>query len=503
MNTQGRLPLIYDRGQSGRRGVMPPAADAAERRSALAGIPKALRRTAPAPLPEVSELDTVRHFTRLSQRNYSIDGQMYPLGSCTMKYNPKFNDRMASLPGFSELHPMQEDADIQGMLGVYWHLQELLKHVLGLPGVTLAPAAGAQGEFAGMATIRAYHKAHSPHRDVVLVPDQAHGTNPASAVLAGFGVREIKSGPDGRVSMENLKAAIDDRTAAIMLTNPNTCGIFEKDILEISTVLHEAGALLYYDGANLNAIVGRARPGDMGFDAVHMNLHKTFSTPHGGGGPGAGPVGVSEKLVPYLPDPRITRNRDGSYHLSAPGESADSIGKMMAFHGNAGVLVRALAYGWMQGGKGLRDVANLATLNANYVLAKLDPETYEQPYAKPCKHEALVTVRHAMKDHGIKAFDVAKRLLDLGFHAPTMYFPLVVPECLLIEPTETESKETLDQFIAAMNRIAREIKESPDLLHAAPTTTPTGRLNEADAARKLSVCCDWTFEPVPEVAAKG
>ncbi len=485
------LPLISDRSRPGRRGVLPPSASASSRAAAKAALPESMRRRGDLHLPEVSELDAVRHFTRLSQRNYSIDGQMYPLGSCTMKYNPKINDRVASFPGIADLHPLQQDADAQGMLAVFWHLQEVLKKVLGLPGVTLAPAAGAQGEFTGMAVIRAYHRRHSPHRDTVLIPDQAHGTNPASAVLAGFKVREIKSGADGRVSVANLKAAIDDRTAAIMLTNPNTCGIFESDILEIARLMHEAGALLYYDGANLNAIVGRARPGDMGFDCVHMNLHKTFSTPHGGGGPGAGPVAVSARLVPFLPDPRVVREGDGTFRMGRAGEFPDAIGRVMGFHGNAGVLVRALAYAWAQGGGGLRDVANYSTLNANYVLAQLDPDIYEEPFGRPCKHEALVTVKRAMKERNIKAFDVAKRLLDLGFHAPTMYFPLVVPECLLIEPTETETKEELDRFVAAMNQIAREVRENPDILRAAPQTTPTGRLDEAEAAKQLNVCCRW------------
>lgn len=491
------LPLVNDISAPGRRGVLPPAATESERRTAREALPSAMRRKAAPALPEVGEMDAVRHFTRLSQLNFSIDGQFYPLGSCTMKYNPKVNDAVASLPGFADLHPMQDEADCQGVLRVFHDLQEGLKKVLGMAGVTLAPAAGAQGEFSGMAVIRAYHRANNTGRDTVIVPDSAHGTNPASGVLAGFKVKEIKSGADGRVSMENLKAAIDDRTAALMLTNPNTAGIFEKDITEIAKVLHEAGALLYYDGANLNAIVGRARPGDMGFDCVHMNLHKTYSTPHGGGGPGAGPVGVVERLVPYLPEPRVIREANGAYRFSRTGEFPGNIGKMMTFHGNAMVLVRALAYEMAQGGKGLWDVASYAVLNANYVLAKLDPEFYEAPFPRPCKHEALVTVRKAMKSQNIKAFDVAKRLLDLGFHAPTIYFPLIVPECLLIEPTETTSKETLDQFIDAMNQIAREARETPDIVRGAPHTTRTGRLDDALAAREINVCCRWdACEPV-------
>lgn len=482
-----KLPLINEISSPGRRGVNPPAAPADERRAAKSSLPARLRRKTAPPLPEVSELDGMRHFTRLSQKNYSIDAQFYPLGSCTMKYNPRINEKVAAMPGFARLHPMQEQADIQGSLRVYHDLQEILKDVLGLGAVTLCPAAGAQGEFAGMAIIQAYHRENNTGRDEVIVPDGAHGTNPASAVLAGFKVREIKSGTDGCVDVNALKAAINDKTAGIMLTNPNTCGLFEKDIREIARLIHAAGGLLYYDGANLNAIVGRARPGDMGFDVVHMNLHKTFSTPHGGGGPGAGPVGVSSRLAKYLPSPHVKKNDDGSYAFYTPEKS---IGKVLAFHGNAGVVVRALSYAMMQGGKGLWDVATYATLNANYILNNLPP-VFERPFGNLCKHEALVTVRRISKERDIKAFDVAKRLLDLGYHAPTIYFPLLVPECLLIEPTETESKETLDQFIAAMNQIGREIDESPDTLRQSPKGLPTGRLDEATAARELNVCCKW------------
>lgn len=482
-----RLPLIEEISRPGRRGVLPPRAPRAEREAALRSLPKNARRRSPAPLPEVSELDTVRHFTRLSQRNYSIDGQFYPLGSCTMKYNPRVNEAAANLHGFSALHPLQEEADVQGILRVYFDLQEILKEVLGMAEVTLAPAAGAQGEFAGMAIIRAWHDNHGTGRDEVLVPDGAHGTNPASAVLAGFKVRVIKSGDDGLVDLDSLKEALGERTAGIMLTNPNTCGLFEKDILEISRLVHDAGGLLYYDGANMNAIVGRARPGDMGFDVVHVNLHKTFSTPHGGGGPGAGPVGVSERLRPYLPRPHVTRRGDGSYTFQDPEKS---IGKLMTFHGNAGVVVRALAYALAQGGEGLRAIADHATLNANYLLNKLPP-VFERPFGDLCKHEALVTIRGLDRERNIKAFDVAKRLLDLGFHAPTIYFPLLVNECFLLEPTETESRETIDRFIEAMEQIANEMDESPDTLRSAPNDLPTGRLDEVAAAKELNVCCRW------------
>lgn len=480
-------PLIGDISRTGRRGVLPPAAPAEERSSATASIPANLRRGSAPALPEVSELEAMRHFTRLSQKNYSIDAQFYPLGSCTMKYNPRINERMAANAGFARLHPMQDDDDTQGMLRIYHDLQEILKQVLGLGAVTLTPAAGAQGEYVGMAVIRAYHRDRNTGRDEVLVPDAAHGTNPASAALAGFKVREVKSGADGRVDLDSLRSALSNKTAAIMLTNPNTCGLFEKDIVEIARLVHEAGGLLYYDGANLNAIVGRARPGDMGFDVVHMNLHKTFSTPHGGGGPGAGPVGVAAHLAEYLPSPHVARTEDGTYNVYTP---AKSMGRVMGMHGNAGVLVRALSYAMMQGGCGLWDVASYATLNANYVLNRL-PAVFERPFGDRCKHEALVTVRRVEKERGVKAFDVAKRLLDLGYHAPTIYFPLLVPECLLIEPTETESKETLDRFIAAMEQIAREIETEPEEIRKSPRELPTGRLDEAAAARELNVCCRW------------
>jgi glycine dehydrogenase subunit 2 len=487
------ISLISDKSRTGRKGASIPAGNAQERAKGRGAIPAHLQRKQTASLPEVSELDAVRHFTRLSQKNFSIDGQFYPLGSCTMKYNPKVNDQVASMAAFTGLHPMQPDSDAQGTLRAMWELQEELKSVLGMAEVTLAPAAGAQGEYVGMAIIRAYHRQRGDtKRNMVLVPDSAHGTNPASAALAGFEVRTVKSGDDGRVDLASLDAALDDTVAGIMLTNPNTCGVFEKDILEISKRVHGAGGLLYYDGANLNAIVGRVRPGDMGFDVIHLNLHKTFSTPHGGGGPGAGAVGVASRLVPFLPDPHVRRTAEGNYRLSI-GERPNSIGRVMNFHGNTGVLLRAQAYTLAQGGQGLWDVASYAVLNANYVLANL-PEEFEVPFDPPCKHEALVSVRKLSRTPGIKAFDVAKRLLDLGFHAPTIYFPLLVPECLLIEPTETESKETLDQFIAAMKQIAHEIQNDPEKLRNAPLTRPTGRLDDARAARELNVCCRWESE---------
>jgi len=482
------VQLVNDLGAPGRRGARLPVGDDAERARGVEAVPAHLRRRTAAPLPEISELEAVRHFTRLSQKNFSIDGQFYPLGSCTMKYNPKVNDQIAAMPAFASLHPMQDEGDCQGTLAAMYALQEYLKQVVGMDAVTLAPAAGAQGEYVGLALVKQYLRAKGDlKRDLVLVPDSAHGTNPASAALAGFQVKTIKSNAAGRVDLDALKAALSDRVACIMLTNPNTCGVFERDILEIARLVHGAGGLLYYDGANLNAIVGRVRPGDMGFDVVHLNLHKTFSTPHGGGGPGASAVGAAARLAPYIPDSLVVKNDDGTYRLT-DRDNPDSMGRVMAFHGNANVLVRALAYTLAQGGQGLWDVASLATLNANYVMANL-PEVFEKPFEAPCKHEALVTVRKAMRTRDVKAFDVAKRLLDLGYHAPTIYFPLLVPECLLIEPTETESKETLDGFIEAMRQIAREIEATPEVLRSAPSTLRTGRLDDAKAAKELNVCC--------------
>jgi glycine dehydrogenase subunit 2 len=484
------LPSIHDISRPGRRGPKLPVASADRRAKARRHLPNHLQRKSALNLPEVSELDTVRHFTRLSQRNYAIDAQFYPLGSCTMKYNPKVNDQIANWPGFAALHPMQDDRDAQGTLRCLALLQSHLETLLGMSGVSLAPAAGAQGEYAGMAIIKAFYeqRGEAEQRRVVLVPDSAHGTNPASAALAGFKVKTIKTDNHGRVDLEALKAALDPSVAGLMLTNPNTCGVFERDIIEIARLVHEAGAQLYYDGANLNAIVGRHRPGDMGFDVVHVNLHKTFSTPHGGGGPGAGPVGVAKHLKPFLPEPHLVQ--DGEGHIRLRTNNEQSIGKLMAFHGNVGVHLRALAYILAQGSDGLKQVAEMAVLNANYVLANL-PDAFEQPFERPCKHEALVSVRKAKKEQGITAFDVAKRLLDLGYHAPTIYFPLLVAECLLIEPTETESKETLDQFIAAMHQIADEMANNPDLLKNAPNDLLLSRLDDVKAAKELNVCCRW------------
>ena len=485
--------LIFERGQAGRRGVsLPPLPAGADPR---AHLPGEYLRTRPAILPEVSELQAVRHYTRLSQKNYSIDTNFYPLGSCTMKYNPKACEAAAAMPEFTGLHPLQDARDAQGTLSILYELQELLGEIVGLPHVSLTPVAGAQGELAGALMIHAWHRERETGRDTILVPDSAHGTNPASATLAGFKVRTVKSGKDGRLDPAALRAELDEKTAALMLTNPNTCGLFEKDILEIAQHVHEAGALLYYDGANLNAIVGRARPGDMGFDVVHLNLHKTFSTPHGGGGPGAGPIAVREDLAPYLPQPLVLKGDDGLCALEQ--NNGRSIGRLHAFAGNIGVLIRAYLFIRMQGSKGLRAISTHSVLNANYLLARLG-KSYEAPYGGPCMHEFVLSLRSEARKLGIKAFDVSKRLLDYGIHPPTNYFPLLVPECLLIEPTENETKETLDRFVVVMEQIREEMMTEPEKLTEAPLTLPWRRLDEARAARQLNVCCAVNPEVDPE-----
>jgi glycine dehydrogenase subunit 2 len=477
--------LIFDKGRPGRRGVeLPPMPEGAE---PMKRLPEAFRRAAPAALPEVSEPQAVRHFAQISQKNFSIETNFYPLGSCTMKYNPKTCEAAAAMPGFTGLHPHQDVGDVQGTLCVLFELKSILAEVVGLPCVSLAPVAGAQGEYAGVAVIRAWQMKHGGEaRDTVLIPDSAHGTNPASAALCGYKVRTVKSNAEGRVDLASLEAELSDRVAAIMLTNPNTCGMFEKDILQIAGMVHEAGALLYYDGANLNAVVGRARPGDMGFDVVHMNLHKTFSTPHGGGGPGAGPIAVRADLEAFLPRPRVIRKADGSYALDAGGP--ESIGRLHAFYGNAGVLVRAYTYIRLQGAEGLRAIATNSVLNANYLLSRLR-DTYEAPFPAPCKHEFILTLKREYRDAKVRAFDVSKRLIDFGIHPPTNYFPLLVPECLLIEPTENETKGTLDAFVAAMEAIHREIERDPETLRTAPHTSPIGRVDEVMTAKELNICC--------------
>ncbi len=445
-------------------------------------------RTSNVGLPNVSELQAVRHYTRLSQLNFSIDTQFYPLGSCTMKYNPRVCNSLASLGGFTQTHPLAPENMMQGLLASLYDLQEMLKEVTGMKKLSLAPAAGAQGEFAGVAMIRAYHDARNDNARVeILVPDAAHGTNPASAVMCGYKIKEIPTNSDGDVDIDALKAAIGPQTAGIMLTNPSTLGVFESKIKEISHLVHAAGGLLYYDGANLNAILGKVKPGDMGFDVIHINLHKTFSTPHGGGGPGSGPVGVSARLVPHLPVPMVTKNGN-TYAWETTQHVPKTIGKLMAFGGNIGILVRAYIYAKLLGGNGMLRVAEYATLNANYIMAKLKDAGFDLAFTnRRASHEFIITLKNIHKETGVSAMDFAKRLLDLGFHAPTTYFPLLVPECLLIEPTETEAKDDIDGFIQAMIQIKKEAYEKPDFVKGAPYTQPVRRLDDVKAARELNL----------------
>jgi glycine dehydrogenase subunit 2 len=481
--------LIYDHSRPGRRaGAQAPLESAP-----VPDLPVHLRRKQRPALPEVSELQAVRHYTRLSQQNFSIDTHFYPLGSCTMKYNPRGCNSLASLPGFLARHPLAPDSHSQGIMACLYELQELLKAVTGMHAFSLAPAAGAQGEFAGVAMIRAYHLTRGDKvRSEILVPDAAHGTNPASAAMCGYEIREIPTGSNGDVDIAALQDAVGPRTAGIMLTNPSTLGVFDRNIREISSVVHDAGGLLYYDGANLNAILGKVLPGDMGFDIIHVNLHKTFSTPHGGGGPGAGPVGVSERLEPYLPVPLVTWDGAGYAWLDERARP-HTIGRLTAFGGNMGILLRAYIYARMLGAEGMRRVAEHATLNANYLLTCLADAGFEAAYGgRRASHEFILSLRREAKELGVNAMDFAKRLLDYGFHAPTTYFPLLVPECLLIEPTESEAPEELDRFVEAMIQIRKEAREQPDLVKQAPHRTPVRRLDEVHAARHLDLV--WTPE---------
>ncbi|VAW94221.1 Glycine dehydrogenase [decarboxylating] (glycine cleavage system P2 protein) [hydrothermal vent metagenome] len=476
--------LIIEKSQAGRaniaqipRGVKP-----------VTDIPESMLRTSPMKLPEVSEMQTVRHYTQLSQKNFSIDTQFYPLGSCTMKYNPRGCNTLAMLPGFLQRHPLSPDNLSQGYLASMFDLQEMLKTVTGMQEVSLAPMAGAQGEFAGVAMIRAYHDAKGDNeRTEILVPDAAHGTNPATATMCNYKVREIPTNDEGDVDVEALKAVVGPQTAGIMLTNPSTLGVFERRIKEIADIVHEAGGLLYYDGANLNAILGKVKPGDMGFDVIHMNLHKTFSTPHGGGGPGAGPVGVSERLIPYLPVPMVTK-KDDQYSLLTERDCPETMGRLSAFMGNAGVLLRAYIYAAMLGRDGMHRVADYATLNANYMMVKLKEAGFELAFEnRRATHEFIVTLKKQAKELHVSAMDFAKRLLDYGYHAPTTYFPLLVPECFLIEPTETETKQELDGFIEAMIKINEEAVRNTETVTTAPHTLPVRRLDDVKAAKELDL----------------
>ena len=476
--------LIFDLSRKGRKGYSLSTNDIPE--LPLASIlPSKFLRKAPAELPEVSENEVVRHFVRLSNLNYHVDKNMYPLGSCTMKYNPKINDYTCDLPGFSSLHPLQPAETTQGALQLMYELAEMLREIAGMAAVSLQPAAGAHGELTGILLIKKYHEARGSKRHKLLVVDSAHGTNPASAALAGYEIISVKGNAEGRTDLDDLRSKLDGDVAALMLTNPNTIGLFEKEIQTISTMVHNNGSLLYMDGANMNALLGITRPGDMGFDVVHYNLHKTFAAPHGGGGPGSGPVGVSKQLVPYLPVPVIEKDGD-TYKLSY--DRPESIGRMMNFYGNFAVLVRAYTYIRMLGPDGLRRVSENAIINANYLLSLL-LESYDLPYPKPVMHEFCLSGDRQKKAHGVRTLDIAKRLLDYGFHAPTIYFPLIVSEALMIEPTETESKETLDIFAEALLSIAREAEAEPDTVRSAPMTTPVKRLDEAAASRQLNICC--------------
>ena len=459
----------------------------AEIASAL-DIPSQLARTKRSVLPEVSELNVVRHFTNLSQKNFSIDTNFYPLGSCTMKYNPRAANRAASQPGFLNRHPLAPIEASQGVLSCLFEMQETLKHLTGMTAVSLTPMAGAQGELAGVLMIRKFHESHNDtNRSEILVPVAAHGTNPATATMSGYQAVEVAIKPDGNLDIDDLKTKLSHKTAGIMLTNPTTCGVFETEIEEIQRLVHEAGGLSYYDGANLNSILGRVRPGDMGFDVLHLNLHKTFATPHGGGGPGSGPVAVNKRLEPFLPVPTVVLE-DNVFRFEDTIDRPRSIGRMSAFMGNIGIILRAFAYALMLGREGLVRVSEIATLNANYLMVLLHQAGFELAYpTRRATHEFLITFKPEMKAHQVQAKDIAKRLLDYGIHAPTTYFPLLVPECFLIEPTETEDKPTLDYFVESLIRIKQEITEDPELVKNAPLTTPVKRLDDVRAARDLDL----------------
>jgi glycine dehydrogenase subunit 2 len=487
------VKLIYEKSQPGRRASAIPQHEGLP----AVELPEELRRAEPPRLPEVHELDLIRHFTELSTRNFGIDNGFYPLGSCTMKYNPRINERLVTLPGFANLHPLQDEDGAQGALELMWRLQEILAEVTGLDAVSLQPAAGSQGELTGLMLVRAYfeEKGESEQRRRVVIPDTAHGTNPASVTMAGYEVTPVKTDARGNIDVDDLRAKVDEQTAALMLTNPSTLGLFDENIEEITRIFHGAGALMYYDGANLNAVCGISRPGDMGFDIVHINLHKTFSQPHGGGGPGGGPIAVRSALEPFLPVPAVVRKGDGTFGLDF--DRPQSIGKVRAFTGPFGVFVRSYAFIRMFGPR-LREMSEVAVLNANYMLARLK-DAYELPFDRLCMHEFVLSARNLKREHGITATDVAKRLMDYRFHPPTVYFPLVVPEALMIEPTETEAKETLDAFCDALLQIADEAAEAPELLKEAPHVRPVQRLDEVRAAKQPVV--KYGFDDHPRLEA--
>ncbi|MBA3530663.1 MAG: aminomethyl-transferring glycine dehydrogenase subunit GcvPB [Ardenticatenales bacterium] len=472
--------VIFERSEPGRQGIEFPEVDVPQ-----SELPAGWRREADFHLPEVSELEMVRHFTRLSQKNFAIDIGFYPLGSCTMKYNPKVNDAIANLPGFQDLHPYQDPATIQGALELMWELQAWLGEIAGLPGVTLQPSAGAHGELTGALIIRAYHEAQGRPRKTILVPDSAHGTNPATAAMVGYDTREIPTNAQGNVDIDKLREMMTEDVAGLMITNPSTLGVFEERIQEVADIVHAGGGLVYMDGANMNAMVGIARPGDMGMDILHYNLHKTMTVPHGGGGPGAGATAVREDLVKFLPVPLVERSEDGTFYLDY--DRPHTVGRIRAFYGNFNNMVRAFVYMRVLGKDGLLDMSQTAVLNANYLKERLRG-IYHLPLDRTCKHEVIFTSKWLKEKtshlaHPVRTLDVAKRLLDYGIHAPTVYFPLTVEECMLIEPTETESKRTLDRFVEVMTRIAEEAEEQPELVTEAPHNTPLRRLDEVRAAR--------------------
>ena len=473
------MELIYEKSKPGRRAGRIPRPDLP-----AADVPESLRRQSVPRLPEVSEPELVRHFTALADRNFGIDTGFYPLGSCTMKHNPRVNERVVNLPGFRDLHPLQEDEGAQGALDLMWRLEQYLVEMTGLPGISLQPAAGSQGELTGLMLIRAYFadRGEGDQRDTIITADTAHGTNPASVTMAGYKLEKVATDERGNLDLDDLRAKVNERTAGLMLTNPSTLGLFDEGIEQVAEIFHGAGALLYYDGANLNAVVGKSRPGDMGFDIVHINLHKTFSQPHGGGGPGGGPIAVRDTIEPYLPVPRVVRDGD-VFRLDR--DRPKSIGRVRGFAGPFGVFVRS--YAFMRAyGPSLEEMSEVAVLNANYLLARLR-DAYELPYDRHCMHEFVLSARRLKKEHGVSALDIAKRLMDFDIHPPTIYFPLVVPEALMIEPTETETKERLDHFVDVMLRIAREAVDAPELLHEAPHSRPVRRLDEVRAAREQIV----------------
>jgi glycine dehydrogenase subunit 2 len=474
---------IFQKGAPGRRAFQCPELDVPQVDGLL---PDRFRRTTPAGLPELSEPELVRHYVKISRRNFDLDTGFYPLGSCTMKHNPRLHERVCALPGFARLHPMQDPAHAQGALELMWNLERALSEISGLPHVSLQPSAGSHGELAGVLLTRAYHEARGENRTKVLTPDTAHGTNPATVTMAGYEVVKVGTNADGGVDVDDLRAKADDQVACLMLTNPNTLGIFDGNITEIAKIVHDVGATLYYDGANLNAVMGKTRPGDMGFDIVHFNLHKSFTQPHGGGGPGSGPIGVSDRVAPFLMNPRVVKRDDGTFNLDQNGYE-QSIGRLRSFQGNFGTFVRSYAYICSLGAEGLADASETAVLNANYLLARLRRlgvlEHLPLAFGDLCTHEFVLSGAPMKRDLGIKTLDLAKRLLDHGYHPPTVYFPLLVDEALLIEPTETETKETLDAFAEAIAEILQEAAEDPAIAQNAPYTTPVRRLDEAGAAK--------------------